>query len=131
MARGAAETAPRAIRVCSVAAALAELGLELPPRLAGRLLEELRGAPQCEELEDWLDRGRFEQVFHSCRRELLVSPSAAMKQSLLHIMQTSENPFLRLPSPAEHMCVCVCVCVCTCVCVCVRACKFVCLLAVL
>ena len=94
---------PRAMRVSKVAAALAELGLELPPRLAGRLLEELRGAPQCEDLPEWLERGRFEQVFHSCRRELLVSPSAAMKQSLLRIMQTSENPFLRLLSPAEHM----------------------------
>ena len=97
------DSVPRVMHLSHVVPALAELGLELPPRLAERLVAELRSQPQCAETPDRLDRTRFAAVFHSCRRELLVSPTAAMRQALLRTMQTSGNPFLRLLSPAEHM----------------------------
>ncbi len=95
--------APRAMDAARVVEALSELGLELSPKMAGRLRDELRRAPACHEHPDKLDFARFERVFHACRREMLVAPTTELKQSLLRIMQDSSNPFLQLLSPAEQM----------------------------
>ena len=96
------EAIPRVMDVADVVEALSHLGLELSPKLAGRLRDELRSSPACLELPSKLDCRRFELVFHSCRREMLVAPSAELRQSLLRIMRESSNPFLQLLSPAER-----------------------------
>eukprot|EP00292_Cryptomonas_paramecium_P007556 CAMPEP_0113687018 /NCGR_PEP_ID=MMETSP0038_2-20120614/15659_1 /TAXON_ID=2898 /ORGANISM="Cryptomonas paramecium" /LENGTH=533 /DNA_ID=CAMNT_0000607499 /DNA_START=105 /DNA_END=1703 /DNA_ORIENTATION=- /assembly_acc=CAM_ASM_000170 len=93
----------RVMDVTNLVEALADLGLDLSPKVTKRLLEEVRKNPPNPDVPGKIDLRRFAFIFRSCVEEFMVSPSAEMKQSLMNIMQGSKNPFLSLLSPAEQM----------------------------